>query len=355
MDLTVYRNQIDWIDDQILALLHQRADIVKKVGELKDRTGVESIYVPHREREIINRLKAQNQGKFPLAALETIYTEIISACRALEKSLRIAFLGPVGSFGHAASLRHFGCSAEFIPVIPQPSIFTEVEAGRADYGVVAIENSTYGTVRDVLEMFQYTHLQICAELFLPIDHNLLSKSPIEEITKIYSHPQSFAQCREWLRQNLKGVEQFEVASTSEAARRVAAEPGTAAIASALAGEIYGLSMVRESIMDDPDNTTRFLVIGRHSAERSGNDRTSILFAIKDKVGGLWEVLSPLKTYQINMSKLESHPSRTKAWEYVFFVDLDGHVADENVRLALTEIEELCVLVKILGSYPRGSE
>ncbi|MCZ6681027.1 MAG: prephenate dehydratase [Candidatus Poribacteria bacterium] len=354
MNLSAYRNQLDQIDDQILALLHQRAEIVKKIGKLKSSTGAENIYVPHREKQIIDRLKAQNDNRFPVAALETVYTEIISACRALEKPLSIAFLGPVGSFGHAASLRHFGSSAEFIAVMPQPDIFTEVESGRADYGVVAIENSTYGTVRDVLEMFQQTTLQICSECFLPIDQNLLSKSPIEQITKIYSHPQPFAQCREWLRQNLKGVQQIEVASTSEAAQLAASEPNAAAIASKLAGEIYGLSVVGESVMDDRNNMTRFLVLGPHSAGQSGNDRTSILFAIKDRVGALWEVLKVLRSYEINMSKIESLPSRTKAWEYVFFVDLDGHVEDENVRKALAEIEELCVFVKILGAYPRGT-
>jgi chorismate mutase/prephenate dehydratase len=251
-------------------------------------------------------------------------------------------------------LHHFGSSAEFITVTPQPDIFRAVESSRADYGVVAIENSRHGTVRDVLAMFQHTTLQICAECFLRIDQNLLSKSPIGQISKIYSHPQPFAQCREWLRQNLKGVQQIEVASTSEAAELAANETGAAAIASKLAGEIYGLSVVSGSIMDDPSNTTRFLIIGRHSAEISGEDRTSILFAIKDKVGALWEVLSVLKNYEINMSKIESLPSRTKAWEYVFFVDLDGHAEDENVRQALAEIGELCVLVKILGAYPRGS-
>ena len=354
MELTDYRNELDKVDDQILALLHQRAEIVKQVGELKSRTGDEPIYVPHREKEIITRLKARNHDRFPISALETIYAEIISACRSLEKTLQIAFLGPVGSFGHAASLRHFGSSAGFNPVTPQPGIFTTVESGRADYGVVAVENSTNGTVRDILEMFQHTSLRICAECFLPIDHSLLSESPMGEITKIYSHPQPFAQCREWLSQNLRGIQQIEVASTSEAAQLAVNEPEAAAIASKFAGEIYQLPVVSASIMDDPNNTTRFLVIGRHAVERSGNDRTSILFAIKDRVGALWGVLGVFVTYQINMSKLESLPSCTKAWEYVFFVDLDGHVEDEHVRRALAEIRDLCVLVKILGSYPRGS-
>ncbi len=355
MNLENYRNLLDQIDDQILVLLQERAIIVKRVGELKSTTGVERVYAPHREQEILARLETQNRGQFPSDALRTIYTEIISACRALERPLSIAFLGPVGSFGHAMSSHFFGTSVNFIPVTPQPNIFTTVESGRADYGVVAIENSTHGTVRDVSEMFQYTNLQICGECFLPIKQHLLSKSPLAQITKIYSHPQAFAQCRQWLSQNMSGAQQIEVSSTSEAAELAASEPNTAAIASQLAGEIYRLPVVGQSIMDGPNNTTRFLVIGNHSAARTGTDRTSILFAVEDKVGALWEVLQVLKNYEINMNKIESLPSRTKAWEYAFFVDLEGHAEDENVRKALTEIEELCVMVKILGTYPIGDQ
>lgn len=354
LDLKDYRKQIDQVDDQILELLHRRAEIAKKVGDFKAKARTESVYVPHREKEILTRLKARNRDRFPLDALETIYNEIISACRSLEKPLRVAYLGPVGSFGHAASLRHFGASADFIPKTPQTDIFIEVEARRADYGVVAIENSTYGSVRDVLEMFQHTQLQICAEIFLPINHNLLSKSPMSTVSKVYSHPQPFAQCRRWLHQNLKSVQQIEVASTSEAARIAVNEQGAAAIASKLAAELYEVPILSASIIDDPSNTTRFFVIGRHAAERSGNDRTSILFAIKDKVGALYEVLSVLERHKINMSRVESLPARTKAWEYVFFVDFDEHAEDQNVQTALAEIEELCVLVKILGTYPRAA-
>ena len=236
----------------------------------------------------------------------------------------------------------------------QTDVFAEVESDGADYGVVAIENSSRGTVRDVLEMFEVTTLQICAEVFLPIDQNLLSCVPREKITRVYSHSQPFAQCREWLRQNLRGVRQIEVASTSEAAHLASAEEGTAAIASKLAAEIYGLQIVDESIMDNSDNITRFLVIGRHIAMRSGRDRTSIFIAIQDKVGALYEVLTVLQKHQINMSKIESMPAQTKPWEYVFYVDLDGHIEDTNVQAALPELEKLCMHVKILGSYARGA-
>ena len=349
LDPTDYHNQLNRIDGQILALLHQRATLAQQVSKHPAKSG----NTPHREKAYIKQFIVQNEGQFPVDALETIYTEIISACRFLEESRRIAFLGPVGSFGHAASLRYFGSSAEFIPISPQTAIFTEVESGRADYGVVAIENSTDGTVRDVLEMFQHTNLQICAEVFLPITHSLLSKSPVSEITKIYSHPQPVAQCREWLHQNMKTVQQVEVASTSEAARLAANEHGAAGIASELASEIYALPIVAASIMDDPKNTTRFLVIGNHSSERGTNNRTSLLFAVKDKVGALWEVLGVLKTHQINMSKIDSRPSRTKAWEYVFFVELEGHIEDQAVQTALTALQDLCAYTKILGSYPYG--
>ncbi len=354
MHLKAFRNQLDLIDDQILDLLAQRAEIVQKIGELKAGTGEENVYVPHREKEIIARLKAKNKGVFPADALETIYTEVISACRSLEKPLEIAFLGPVGSFGHAACLRHFGSSAELIPIVDQADIFKEVEAGRADYGVVAIENSTNGTVRDVLEMFEHTTLQICAEVFLPIDQNLLSKERLADITKVYSHPQPFAQCREWLGKSLRGVEQVEVASTSEAASLAAGERGASAIASRLAADIYKLSIVGESIMDDTNNTTRFLVVGHHPAGKSGRDRTSIFVAIKDRIGALCQVLSIFQSHKINMSKIESLPARTKAWEYVFFIDLEGHLEDSSIRTALAQVEALSVHAKTLGSYTRGT-
>ena len=353
LELEDFRDQLDEIDDRILLLLHNRAEIVRGVGKLKAETGEETIYVPHRETKILARMREQNRNYFPEDALDAIFSEIISACRSLEKRLQIAFLGPAGSFGHAAALRHFGTSADFTPIADQIDVFTEVESGRADYGVVAIENSSRGTVRDVLEMFAGTTLQICAEVILPIDQNLLSTSSKEQITKVYSHPQPFAQCREWLRENLRGIRQVEVASTSEAAHMAAVEEGAAAIASKLAAEIYGLRIVEESIMDSSNNITRFLVIGRHTAKRSGQDRTSIFIAIQDKVGALYEVLTVLQKHQINMSKIESMPAQTKPWEYVFYVDLDGHVDDPKVQAALPQLEELCLHVKLLGSYARS--
>lgn len=354
MELTEYRDQINEIDDQILELLQKRAEISKKVGAVKSETGIAQVYVPHRQREVIVRLMAQNDGKFPEAALEAIWTEILSASRSLQEPERVAFLGPVGSFGHLAARCHFGASTELIPVHPQVDIFTEVESGRANYGVVAIENSVQGTVRDVLERFQHTSLWICAETFQPIKQHLLSKSPLTEIQCVYSHPQPFAQCRAWLSRHLGSVEQVEVVSTSEAAQRAAQEPAAAAIASELASEIYQIPIVANTIMDEPNNTTRFFVIGSQMADPSGHDRTSLFFAIRDKVGALHQALGILEDARLNLSYLESLPSRTKLWEYVFFAEMDGHIADERVIVALEQLEESCRYVNVIGSYPRGT-
>ena len=355
MNLTKYRDQINEIDDQILGLLQKRAEISKRVGAVKAKTGIAEVYVPHRQKQIIERLKTQNQGnQFPEAALEAIWTEILSASRSLQDLERVAFLGPVGSFGHLAALSHFGASTEFIPVRPQVDIFTEVEAGRADYGVVAIENSAQGTVRDVLERFQRTPLWICAETFQPIKQHLLSKSPLAEIRYIYSHPQPFAQCKAWLKQHLSEAEQIEVISTSEAAERAAQELSAAAIASELASEIYQVPIIANSIMDDPDNTTRFFVIGKHIPDPSGHDRTSLFFAIPDKVGALHQALGILEEAQLNLSYLESLPSRAKPWEYIFFTEMEGHIAEERVIVAFEQLEQLCRNVNVLGSYPRGT-
>ena len=355
MELTEYRDQINEIDDQILRLLQKRAEISKQVGAIKAETGVARVYVPHRHKQVIERLKAQNQGTFPEDALEAIWTEILSASRSLQESERVAFLGPVGSFGHLAALCHFGASTELIPVRPQVDIFTEVESGRADYGVVAIENSLQGTVRDVLERFQRTPLWICAETFQPIKQHLLSMAPLTEIRCVYSHPQPFAQCKTWLKRYLSNAEQIEVVSTSEAARRAAQEPTAAAIASELASEIYQVPIVANSIMDEPDNTTRFFVIGKYLPDPSGYDRTSLFFAIPDKVGALHQALGILEDAQLNLSYLESLPSRTKPWEYIFFAEMEGHIADERVIVALGHLEELCREVNVLGSYPRGTQ
>ena len=353
MDLTKYRDQINEVDDQILALLQKRAEISKKVGAVKAEAGDAQVYVPHRQKQVVERLKEQNAGKFPEAALEAIWAEILSASRSLQEPERVAFLGPVGSFGHLAARHHFGASTGFIPVHPQVDIFTEVEAGRADYGVVAIENSLQGTVRDVLERLQHTPLWICAETFQPIEHHLLSKSPLTEIRRVYSHPQPFAQCRAWISRYLSHADQIEVVSTSEAAQLASQEPAAAAIASELASEIYQVPIVANAIMDEPDNTTRFFIIGSQMADRSGYDRTSLFFAVRDKIGALYQALGILQEAELNLTYIESLPSRTQSWEYIFFAEMEGHIVDKRVILALEKLEALCQNVNVIGSYPRG--
>lgn len=354
MELKKLRDQINSIDDQLLNLLQKRAEISKKVGSLKADTGA-GIHVPQREYEILNRLRTQNRGIYPEDAIDKIWNVIFAASRAVQAPNRVAFLGPSGSFGHTASRSFFGPSAEMIPITPQIDIFTEVETGRADFGVVAIENSVYGTVRDVLERFQHTSLNICAEIYQPIRHHLISKSSLPEIQRVYSHSQPFAQCRMWLNKYMKSVEQVEVVSTSDAAQRAVDEPNTAAIASKLASEIYEVPVIADSIMDEPNNTTRFLVIGDQIVGKSGNDCTSIFFAIKDKVGALYEILGVLEKHQLSLSYIESLPSRTAPWEYIFFADIEGHIDDDNVHSVFEHLEDLCRDVKILGSYPRGEK
>lgn len=349
------RDEINRIDDQLLKLLQERAEVSKKVGSLKAGTGSE-IHVPQREYEIVSRLKKQNFGIYPANAIENIWSEIFAASRGVQvPKNRIAFLGPSGSFGHTASKSFFGPKAEMIPIMPQTDIFTEVETERADFGVVAIENSVFGTVRDVLERFLHSRLNICAEIYQPIRHNLLSKFPLSKIERVYSHSQPFAQCRIWLNKFLKSVEQIEVVSTSDAAQRAAEEPNSAAIASSLASEIYEVPIIADSIMDEPDNTTRFFVVGEQTVGKSGNDCTSIFFAIKDKVGALYEILEVFYDNELRLSYIESLPSRTKPWEYIFYADIDSHIDDERMRAAFESLEDICRNVKILGSYPRGEK
>ncbi len=354
LKLKELRDQINRIDNQLLNLLQKRAEISKKIGSLKADTATK-IHVPHREYEILDRLKTQNLNLFPEEAIDKIWTEIFTASRSVQSPNRVAFLGPPGSFGHTASLSFFGNQAEMVPITPQVDIFTEVETERADFGVVAIQNSIYGTVRDVLERFQHTNMNICAEIFQPIRHHLMSKSPLSEIKRIYSHSQPFAQCRLWLNKFLNSVEQVEVVSTSDAAQRAANEPNTAAIASKLASDLYDVPVIADSIMDDPNNSTRFLVVGDQIVGKSGKDRTSIFFAVKDKIGALWEILGVFEKQDLNLDYIESLPSKSKPWEYIFFVDINGHIDDDNMLSALEFLEDHCHDVKFLGSYPRGAE
>ncbi|GBD98160.1 P-protein [bacterium BMS3Abin07] len=352
-DLGKLRKKIDEIDEKMLDLLNKRAKIVLEVAGLKqDKNSV--FYAPDRERKIIERLKALNSGPFPDDALKVVFREIISASLSMEKPLEVACLGPLATFTHLAGVRHFGSSARFLPVNSIREVFEAVENSQADYGIVPIENSTEGVVSYTLDMFVDFDLNITAEVMLEISHNLLSVSgKVEDIKKIYSHPQAFAQCRTWLERNLPDVQIFDSTSTSKAAELAAGDPTSAAIASELAAKTYNLEFVHRNIEDNKKNYTRFLVISKSVAPKTGNDKTSIMFTIKDRPGALYDILTPFKKSKINLKKIESRPSRRKAWEYIFFVDMEGHIDDKAVKKAIENITDNCLYLKFLGSYPLG--
>lgn len=305
------------------------------------------------EVEIYDRLSKKNkEGLLPDNVLKAIYREIMSVSLSCE-DVKIAYLGPDATFTHQAALEKFGASCEFISKKSISEVFDEVESGKANHGVVPIENSSEGIVTHTLDMFIDSELKICSEIILKISQNLLSNTHFEDIKRVYYHPQSFAQARVWLENNLPDVEYIEVSSTAEAARRAAQENLSAAIASELAANIYNLNIVIKGIEAGKENYTRFLVIGREISAPTGNDKTSILFSIKDRVGALHDMLIPFAKHRINLTKIESRPSRKQAWEYIFFIDLQGHAKDENVQKALSELGGQCLHLKLLGSYPVG--
>lgn len=351
-ELTKFREHIDRIDNQILDLLNKRIAIAEQIGKFKRKRGIEA-YQPDREKEIYDRLCKDNKGLFPNQAIKAIYREIMSASRSWEEALKIAYLGPEATFTHQAALEKFGASCEFVSKKSISEVFDEVESGRANYGVVPIENSSEGIVTHTLDMFSESELKICSEIILKISHNLLSNTHLEGIKRVYYHAQPFAQSRVWLENNLPDTEYLEVSSTAEAARRAALEKNSAAIASELAASIYNLNIVIKGIEAGRENYTRFLVIGREISAPTGNDKTSILFSIKDRVGALHDMLIPFASHGINLTKIESRPSRKQPWEYIFFLDLEGHARNENVQQALAELEDLCLHLKLLGSYPVG--
>jgi chorismate mutase/prephenate dehydratase len=352
-DIKELRRKIDAVDDTILDLLNKRAELVKEVGKLKAR-GKREFYVPNREKEIYERLMKNNQGPFPNEAIRAIFREIISASLSLEYPLKIAFLGPQATFTHLACIQQFGLSAELVPVKSIADVFEEVERGEANYGVVPIENSTEGIITHTLDMFVDSNLQIVAEVMLEISHSLLSKSGrMEDIRKVFSHPQAIAQCRNWLGKNLPNIPLIDTASTALAAQMVADDPEGAAIASEFAANIYDLKIVKKRIEDNVNNFTRFLVIGKKSPERSGSDKTSVMFAVKDEAGALYRMLEPFSKHNINLTKIESRPIKTRAWEYIFFLDMEGHISEPHVKEAIDELSKICLFVKVLGSYPRS--
>lgn len=350
-ELNTFREKIDKIDAEILESINKRTNIVLQIRKTKEKNRIKP-HSPEREREILERLKKLNAGPFPNEALIAIYREIFSASLALEQPLKAAYLGPSATFTHLASQRQFGSSAEYVPKNTIKAVFEAVARGNANYGVVPIENSTEGMVNYTLDMFIDSDLKIAAEIMLEISHNLLSKTgKMSDIKKIYSYPQATAQCRDWLEQNLPGISVIEETSTAAAARHASKDSSSAAIASELAATLYNLKFVKKGIEDFKDNYTRFLVIAKDFPPITGKDKTSIMFSIKDKPGALYSILQPFAKHGINLTKIESRPSKRKAWEYIFFVDTEGHIDDKNVKKAIDEVKKECLYLKVLGSYP----
>lgn len=352
-DIPDLRAAIDSIDMEILKLLNKRTNLVIEVGKAKRREKRE-FYAPERELEIYRKLTAANKGPFPDHALKNVYREIMSASLTLEKPLKVAFFGPSGTFTHQACIQHFGLSGEAVPKKEISDVFDEVEKGRADFGVVPIENTTEGVVSHTLDMFMASDLKISAEVIIEVALALMNRTgSIGDIARICSHPHALAECKNWLKEHLPNVATLEVSSTAAAARMAAEDSSTAAIAGKAAADIYDLKVMENHIEDNANNYTRFLVIGKKTGKKTGSDKTSLVFAVKDSPGALYRMLKPFARREINLTKIESRPIKTKAWEYCFFVDLDGHISDKSVKEAVTELEGLCSFLRVLGSYPKS--
>ncbi len=347
------RKKIDQVDEKIVEILNQRASLAQKIGHTKNE-GKKEIYVPSREKQIFQRISTLNRGPLSEQAIRSIYREVLSASRSLEAAIRIAYFGPEATFTHMAARERFGSSTTFIPAPSITDVFQEVSQGRVEYGVVPVENSTEGVVTNTLDMLVEADVRICAEVSLEIHLYLLSRSGRhEDILRIVSHPQALAQCRRWLASHFPQAAVAEVASTAQAAQMAVEDKTVAAIASELAKDYYGLNVAEANIEDQANNMTRFLVIGNQDPKPSGDDKTSIVFSVKDEVGILHRMLEPFAKSRINLTKIESRPLKHKPWEYLFFLDIEGHREEPRIQKALKKLEKSCVFIKVLGSYPCG--
>jgi chorismate mutase/prephenate dehydratase len=356
IDIQTFRNRIDGIDEQIHKLLNERATVAQQVGASKTAQGLHTadFYRPEREAQVLRKAIERNQGPLRNEEIVRLFREIMSACLAQEEPLKVAFLGPEGTFSQQAVLKHFGHSVRALPMGEIREVFEEVQAGHADFGVVPIENSTEGTVNHTLDMFLVSPLKICGEVELRIHQHLMGRMQgLPQISRVVSHQQSLAQCRHWLDEHLPGVERITASSNAEAARRARDEEGTAAIAGLTASEVYGLNLIAHDIEDRPDNTTRFLVIGRKLFDASGKDKTTLLFSAGDtqSPGALHRLLTPLARNNISMTRIESRPSRKHKWDYVFFIDVQGHASESPLKEALEGLKKQASLFRVLGSYP----
>ena len=349
--LLEYRNKIDDIDKKILNLLNDRANCAVEIGKIKQSSS--AVYVPSRETEVINNLIKNNKGPLNKQDISDIYREIISVCRGMESKLKVSYLGPKATFSYQASLKLFGSKADFIPIRRLADVIEEVEKQRADYAVVPIENSNEGSVNTTLDELVGTNLKVVNEINMRISHCLLSKTKIENIKVVYSHHQALSQCSNWLHKNLPNAEIFPVNSTAQAAQLASKNSKAAAISSEVAAQIYNLNILVKSIEDSKDNWTRFFVLGHKTLNKTGNDKTSIIFTIKDKVNTLYNILSEFSKNNINLTKIESRPTKKKVWQYIFFIDFEGHISTKKVSDTIEKIKEHCVFLKVLGSYPKA--
>ncbi len=357
IDLSKMRESIDEIDARIHALLNERARYAQQVGISKSAAGkTVDFYRPEREAQVLRQAIQRNRGPLRDEEVARLFREIMSACLAQQEPLKVAFLGPEGTFSEAAVYKQFGASVRALPLPAIDEVFREVESANADFGVVPIENSTEGTVNHTLDLFLTSPLKICGEVELRIHHHLMGRmASLGDIKRVAAHPQALAQCRGWLDEHMPDVERIAATSNAEGARRARDERGTAAIAGRTAADIYGLNVLASEIEDRPDNTTRFLVVGRRLFDASGADKTTLLLSAADTAGAgaLFRLLEPLAEHKVNMTRIESRPSRKRKWDYVFFVDVEGHVLDPAVARALAALESRASLFKVLGSYPRA--
>jgi len=355
-ELGVLRDQIDSLDQQIQKLINERAKCAQNVAVVKEKyANGEAIkfYRPEREAQVLRKVMDRNEGPIANEDMARLFREVMSVCLALEEPLKVAYLGPTGTFTQAAALKHFGHSVECLSQVSISDVFREVASGAVNYGVVPVENSTEGVVTHTLDSFADSSLQICGEVALRIHHHFLSNAKPDEIKVVYSHPQSLAQCRQWLDTHWPNIERIPVSSNAEAARKAAKEEGAAAIAGDAAAELYEINPLSSNIEDMPDNTTRFLIIGTDKTQASGDDKTSIMVSSRNQPGALYHVLEPFHKASISLTRIETRPSRNGAWNYNFFIDFEGHCTDESIKEVLDKVGSAASDIKILGSYPKA--
>jgi chorismate mutase/prephenate dehydratase len=349
-ELERLRGRIDEVNDRILAALNERAALAREIGTLK----VGQAYRPEREAQVLRRIKDANKGPLSGETVALLFREIMSACLALERPITVAYLGPRGTFSESATVKHFGHAAAGMPGASIDEVFRSVESGAADFGVVPVENSTEGAVGRSLDLMPNTPMKVCGEVIVRIHHNLMAKAQpatLGDIRRVFSHGQSLGQCHEWLNTHLPHAERVAVASNAEAARRASEEAGSAAVAGEAAAQHYGLQILASNIEDEPNNTTRFLVLGEYQPGPSGRDKTSMVLSARNRAGAVYEMLTPFASRGVSMTKFESRPSRVALWEYLFFVDIEGHRDDPQVAAALADVSRIAGYLKVLGSYP----